>query len=49
MSFYPIIALACLIFLAAYLWMVGSTNAALLVGGVALFMAVLAVIVERDL
>ena len=49
MSFYPIIALACLIFLGLYLWMVGSHDAALLVGGVALFMAVLAVVVERDL
>ena len=49
MSFYPIIALACLVFIGLYLWMVGSYDAALLVGGCALFMTVLAVVVERDL
>lgn len=49
MSFYPLIALVCMIFLAAYLWFVGSTSAALLVAVVALFMAVVAVVVERDI
>ena len=49
MSFYPLIALVCMIFLGFYLWLVGSTNAALFVGVVALFMGAVAVAVERDL
>ena len=48
MRFYPFIALACLVFLSLYLHFVGSTNAALIVAGAALIMAVVAVVVERD-